>query len=200
MNVKLDFRNYDHGHDHGHAHDHGHEHTHQLTWAGLLFGLAIHTLLDGVALAASVAAAASQEQPMMLVGLGTFLAIALHKPLDALSITALMRAGGWPVQTRTLVNVSFALMCPLGVLLFRLGAAQTSDALVIGCALGFSAGFFLCIALGDLLPEVAFHSHDRAKLSFAMLLGVALSVGVEMIHHQTHAGHGHQQQPPQQRE
>ena len=33
--------------------------------------------------------------------------------------------------------------------------------IVVGCALAFAAGVFLCIALADLLPEVAFHAHDR---------------------------------------
>ena len=29
---------------------------------------------------------------------------------------------------------------------------------LLGCALAFSAGIFICIALSDLLPEVQFHS------------------------------------------
>jgi zinc and cadmium transporter len=41
-------------------------------------------------------------------------------------------------------------------------------------ALAFSAGTFLCIALSDLLPELQFHSHDRLKLSIALLAGFAL--------------------------
>ena len=179
----------DHGHGHGHSHDHDHgAHSHQLTWAGLLMGLAIHTLLDGAALGAAVAA--SHGGDLKWAGLGTFAAILLHKPLDALSITALMRAGGWPVQSRTLVNISFSLMCPLGAVLYYLGAAQMGDdSLMIGCTLGFSAGFFICIALGDLLPEVAFHSHDRIKLSTAMVVGVMLSFAIEWVHQQAHPPH-----------
>jgi zinc and cadmium transporter len=45
---------------------------------------------------------------------------------------------------------------------------------VTAVALAFSAGTFLCIALSDLLPELQFHSHDRLKLSVALLAGVVL--------------------------
>ena len=70
------------------------------------------------------------------------------------------------------------------MLLFWLVASQidVGQSLLIGCALAFSAGLFLCIALSDLLPEVAFHSHDRGKLSAALLLGVAVAIGVELLH------------------
>lgn len=51
----------------------------------------------------------------------------------------------------------------------------------VGCALGFSAGVFLCISLGDLLPEVQFHKHDRVVLSIALLLGVAAAYAIGFI-------------------
>ena len=132
----------------------------------------------------------------MLLGVGTFLAIALHKPLDALTITVLMKKGGWSRAATQLVNGSFALMCPLGALLFWLGIQETSGDkdLVIGAALAFSAGVFLCISLGDLLPELQFHSHDRLKLSAALLLGVALAYGIGFLepeHAHSHAAEVH---------
>ena len=40
---------------------------------------------------------------------------------------------------------------------------------MLGWALAFSAGTFLCISLGDLLPEVHFHSHDRLWLSVQLI-------------------------------
>jgi len=185
-----------HHHDHEDEHDHGdqgHDHAKESgsekgwNWLGLFFGLAIHTLLDGVALAASVVAESHGDDTGAFIGLATFLAVFLHKPLDALSITSLMRAGGWSKASQSIVNIGFALMCPLGALLFWMGASQLpGHHWLIGCALGFSAGFFLCIALSDLLPEVAFHTHDRWKLSAALLLGVALAVIVETMHTHEH--------------
>jgi zinc and cadmium transporter len=188
------------GHGH-HGHDHHHETaespSHRLSWLGVALGLALHTLIDGVALAASVAAEAEEAAaPLGLFGLGTFLAVALHKPLDALSITTLMAAGGWSAKTRQLVNAGFALMCPLGALFFYFGLSQFGEGqhVLLGCALAFAAGVFVCISLGDLLPELSFHAHDRVKLSVALLLGVALAYGVgylEPAHTHGHHEHGH---------
>jgi zinc and cadmium transporter len=175
-------------HGPGHLHDDHHEPKpvrHRLNWLGLFFGLAIHTLLDGVALSASVVADASHDpQTFALYGLGTFLAVVLHKPLDALAITSLMHAGGWTNRSQMAVNVGYALMCPLGALLFWVGASQlaTEHSEIVGYALAFSAGFFLCIALGDLLPEVQFHSHDRLRLSAALIVGVAIAIAIELTH------------------
>ena len=202
------------GADHAHHpdHDHGHPaHRHarrgksaRLSWAGVTFGLAVHTLLDGVALAASVQADADHGGQWSLYGLGTFLAVILHKPLDAVSITSLMTADGWPVRWRHAVNAGFALMCPLGAMLFFFGAERFSghQAVVVGCALAFSAGVFVCISLSDLLPELELHSHDRVKLSFALLLGIAVAYGIgylEPEHAHVHAAgdHAHDHHPPQ---
>ncbi|MDB4654077.1 iron permease, partial [bacterium] len=78
-------------HDHG-GHDHGgdsgqcdHDHSGQETprsigWIGMLFGLGLHTMIDGVALAASAVADAEHGVTLGLAGIGTFLAVALHKP------------------------------------------------------------------------------------------------------------------------
>jgi zinc and cadmium transporter len=210
--VELDEEGHPHDHDHdcdqhhAHApvHSHTHAHSHHLSWVGIALGLALHTLIDGLALGASIIAEQHHEVFLSLFGLGTFLAIALHKPLDAVSITSLMAAGGWSAGWRNAVNIGFALMCPLGALLFFLGVQQFSDNqhIIIGCALAFAAGVFICISLGDLLPEMEFHSHNRFRLSFVLLLGIALAYGIgflepEHVHnHGSHAeesddGHSH---------
>ena len=179
-----------HDHDHDHDHDceaHGHA-VHRLNWVGVAMGLALHTLIDGIALGASVKAEAGRSVFLSLFGVGTFLAVLLHKPLDAISITSLMAAGGWSAAARNAVNAGFALMCPLGALLFLFGLNQFSyhQNLVIGSALAFSAGVFFCISLGDLLPELELHSHNRIRLSLALLIGVALAWGIEQTHKHDH--------------
>jgi zinc and cadmium transporter len=174
------------GHDHGapesHDPDHIH-HTHtlaeqsarQLSWVGTALGLTLHSLLDGLALAAAVAAATQGHAG--LAGLGTALAVILHKPFDAMAVSTLMAAGGSSRYSRQLLNGLFALATPLGVLLY-LGASHfaESNAIFLGCALAFCAGTFLCIASSDLLPELQFHSHDRFKLSVALIAGLAVAV------------------------
>jgi zinc and cadmium transporter len=183
-----------HGHTSpNHRHDHHPEHpvhdpddtltladrsASKLTWTGAALGLTLHTLIDGFALASSVHADSLNNPAPVLLGLGTFLVIILHKPFDAMAIGTLMAAGGSSRLSRHLVNGLFAMAIPVGVLLFHLGAVQFSGEAgrYIGSALAFAAGTFLCIASSDLLPELQFHSHDRVKLSIALLSGLALSV------------------------
>jgi len=183
----------------GHADHHRHgseyqQHAHELSWTGAATGLALHSLMDGVALAASIEIEGSMEHRAYLVGVATFLGIALHKPFDSMTIGTLMAAGGWARRHRHLVNLLFALMIPLGALLFHLGIRQLGDSgAIVGRALAFSAGTFLCISLSDLLPELQFHQHDRIKLSVALLLGLATAWALGIVEG---AGHGRSQVVP----
>jgi zinc and cadmium transporter len=173
----------DHEHGGGHTHSHsGHGEqavplvVARVNWKGVLVGLTFHTFIDGVALGAAFLAFPHGHHGQLL-GFGVFLAILLHKPLDAMAIMALMKAAGTSVALQWRANLVFALVCPLGALLFYLYAVNLGDAGgdVIAAALAFSAGAFVCIALSDLLPEVQFHSHDRVKLTAVFLLGIALA-------------------------
>jgi zinc and cadmium transporter len=180
----------EHHHEH---HDHGRG-QHPFSWVGLGLGLSLHTLIDGVALGAAVMAEAHDDAHFRLLGLGTFLAVALHKPLDALSITSLMAAGGWSRRAIQLANIAFGLLCPLAVIASAWGFTGIgSENSVVGMALAFAAGVFLCISLADLLPEVAFHAHDRFLLTVALLAGIALawSIGFFEPAHTHEASHKH---------
>ena len=180
-------------HDHGEPHAHDHSHTladksaKQLSWVGTALGLTLHSLLDGLALAAAVVAGTHGHAG--LAGLGVALAVILHKPFDALAVSTLMTVGGSSRFSRQLLNSLFALATPLGVVLFFLGASHYADsnAAFLGCTLAFCAGTFMCIACSDLLPELQFHSHDRFKLSFALVAGLVVAVligGFEMCGHE----------------
>jgi len=160
---------------HSHSGCQHHHHAHQFSWIGIFLGLGLHTIMDGIALGASVVAEYDHSPIWGLAGVGTFLAIALHQPLDSMSFTSLMIAGGWSRWTILLANACFALLCPLGALLFvgGINVAGIEGNLLIALALAFSAGVFLCIALSDLLPEMEFHSHNRLTLTACLLLGVA---------------------------
>lgn len=149
-------------------------------WAGVFFGLAVHTLIDGVALGAAMTAELSHNAAAILPGVGILAAIALHKPLDSMSITSLMAVDGWSRSAQNLVNICFALLCPVGAGLFVLGMSVGSEAFV-ACSLAFSAGVFLCVALSDLLPEMEFHTHDRVTLSAALAIGVVLAWAMRLL-------------------
>ena len=177
-----------HEHDHDHAHHHS-EHAHtladksakQLSWVGTALGLTLHSLLDGVALAAAVTAGAQGNNA--IAGLGVALVVILHKPFDAMAVSTLMAVGGSSRLSRHLLNGLFALASPLGALLFYFGASQVAGGseVFLGCSLAFCAGSFLCIASSDLLPELQFHSHDRLKLSFMLLAGLAVAILIKQM-------------------
>jgi zinc and cadmium transporter len=173
-------------HDHDHAHDHHHHHhshshghapsKHHLTWTGAAIGLSIHSLIEGIALAASVEIGRQHAHSAVPVGLATFLVIFLHKPFDSLTLGTLMGIGGRSAALRHLINAAFAALIPAGALLFYFGVAgDSAGGNFISAALAFSAGTFLCIAMSDLLPELQFHQHDRLKLSLSLLAGLALA-------------------------
>jgi zinc and cadmium transporter len=195
---------HDHPHDHGHTAAHGHAHggsgaTGPWAWCGAFAGLALHSLADGAALAASVGSDGGHG-PGLLAGFATFLAVVLHKPFDSAIIATLMASGGAAPRTRRIVNAAYALIVPLGAMLFlaslRLFGGDSNATL--GVALALAAGAFLCIAAADLLPEVEFHSHDRLLLTAALALGIAIAWGIVVIERSSHAhavhsgaAHGH---------
>lgn len=179
-----------HQHAHGAAHAHGAS-DRKLSWKATLAGLLLHSALDGVALAASVAAMAESEEK--LAGLVVFLAVFLHKPFDSLTLGTMMAVSNCTSRQRHAVNFIYALGVPLGVVLFQLGAESLVAAPqhLVGIALAFAAGTFVCISTSDLLPELQFHSHDRFKLSAALLLGLTLTGLIVLLDEATH-DHGHE--------
>ena len=164
-----------------HAHTLADKSAQQLSWIGTVLGLTLHSLLDGLALAAAVAA--GMQNHVRLAGLGVALVVILHKPFDAMAVTTLMTAGGSSRFLRHVLNAVFALVTPLGAALFYFGANHFTDSstVFLGGALAFCAGTFLCIASSDLLPELQFHSHDRFKLSVALLAGLAVAMLIKQL-------------------
>lgn len=204
-----------HGHSHhtadgddgGHAcgHDHGHPHAHEApgggrwAWCGAFAGLALHSLADGAALAASVQADGDHGADW-LAGFATFLAVLLHKPFDAAIIGTLMLNAGVSGRGRSIANAFYALIVPLGAVAFlaslRLFGGQQET--VLGVAMALAAGAFLCIAAADLLPEVQFHSHDRVLLTMSLALGLAIAWGITVMERSSHdhtRGHPHASEP-----
>jgi len=161
-----------------------------LSWMGVALGLSLHSIFDGLAMAAAVASDTQGHGGAL--SLGTALAVILHKPFGALAIITLMAASGAPRKSRHLVNLAFAMVTPLGALLFYFGAGAWAHEhpAWLGYALVFCAGTFLCIACADLLPELQFHSHDRFTLSLALLIGLAVAVAITRFGHADHE-HSH---------
>jgi zinc and cadmium transporter len=179
-------------HAHLHAHATPSAQRGRLSWVGAGIGMTLHGAVEGIALAAAVTAELG-EGPIRWAGLSAFLAIVLHKPFDSLTILTLMSVSGASSGRRHLINAAYALVIPLGVILYCV-AAQRSGVepnAFLGRSLAFAAGTFLCIATSDLLPELQFHSHDRLKLSLALLLGLALAWGLAHLESNGHDHHHH---------
>lgn len=184
-------------HSHSHSHPSGHDccgagggsgapsGTHKLTWVGALTGLSLHALLEGVALGSAATAALSGDT-WMLIPWGAFLVIVAHKPFDSLTLGTLLGAAGVSAGKRRTVNLCFALAPLAGALLTVLGLAQSASPEALSLALAFSAGTFICISCSDLLPELHFHSHDRLRLSAALVLGLAVAWGLARMEHDGH--------------
>lgn len=183
----------------GHLHSLAERSARSLSWMGVALGLSLHSIFDGVAMAAAVTAGHQAHDEAL--GLGTAMAVIFHKPFGALAITTLMVASHAKRGTLHWVNLGFAMVTPVGALLFFLGAQQFAGANSpwIGLALAFCAGTFLCIASTDLLPELQFHTHDRVKLSLALLTGLGVAIAVTHFghpDHHAHATHGSAGSPP----
>ena len=174
-----------------HSHSLAEQSARGLSWMGVAIGLSLHSIFDGLAMAAAVASDTHGHGGAL--SLGTALAVILHKPFGALAIITLMAASGATRKSRHLVNLAFALVTPLGALLFYFGAGAWAHEhpAWLGYALAFCAGTFLCIACADLLPELQFHSHDRFKLSLALLAGLAVAVAITRFGHTDHE-HSHE--------
>jgi zinc and cadmium transporter len=166
-------------HVHEHApHESAYHKAATLRWSTAGFGLAVHTLTGGVALASAALGGSPSA------ALGVFFATILHKPADALTLTSLMLQSGVSRPMAHLVNLTFALLVPLGALLFMAGRASAgapASAEFTGSVLAFSAGTFLCIALSDVLPELHVHDHDRVLLSVSLLAGCGLMGATGLI-------------------
>ena len=80
---------------------------------GVILGLGLCTLVEGMTLGAALKAELNSDRSLLWPGIGVFLAVIFHRPLDAYSIVSMMRTLGHGEGRRRLVNIIFALLCPL---------------------------------------------------------------------------------------
>lgn len=177
-----------HHHDeHCAGHGHGSTRSKPSLWSGAMaiVGLSIHSLFDGVAIGAALGGPSDATSSLALA---VFLSVMIHKPMDGLSVSAILLNAGVDRGTLWIIQVIYAALVPIGAGLFLLTEGTIAEsATLIGWTLAFSGGAFLAIALTDLLPELHFHSHDRNKLSAALLLGLGVMWSTTLFEH----GHGH---------
>ena len=137
-------------------------------------GIGFHSILDGVAIGAG---------SLMNLSLVIILAVTIHKFPAALALSTLLVKGGEYTPKRILVSMFFfALTTPIGALL-AIFILQGLDSYIIGTALGISAGTFLFVSIGDLLPTV-YEEHAKGyKNLICLCLGILMMILSKGIFH-----------------
>jgi ZIP family zinc transporter len=127
-------------------------------------GMAIHSFLDGVVLAAALSVGG---------GLGTIIAVVVivHRFSDGIGVVSFILASRMPSSTAYRWVLLVATAPVLGVLV---GSLVTIPEEMLGAVLGFFAGFFLYVGAAELLPEA--HRRDSSRVVVAATLGGTLAI------------------------
>lgn len=146
--------------------------VHHLSWSAFL-GLSVHSLIDGIAIAAGFEVSTG-------TGLVITLAVLIHEFPEGFATSSILLADGYSRAKAYLGSLFVGLMTPVGAVLgtFILGASTE----LLGLGLGISAGTFIYIATSDLLPE-AHHRYRSYWLIPAIIGGYLLVVTSEQILH-----------------
>ena len=133
-------------------------------------GIGFHSILDGIAIGAGT---------MMNLSFIIILAVTLHKFPAALALSSLLVKGKEYTKKKILLSMFiFALATPVGALV-AVFIFQGVDDYVVATALGVSAGTFLFISIGDLLPTV-YEEHEKG---YKNLVSLCLGTLVMIISH-----------------
>jgi zinc transporter ZupT len=135
-------------------------------WLAVI-GLGVHTLFDGVAIAAGYMVSPT------LGGL-LFLAVLVHKVPEGFTIASLLLAGGHSRATAIAAGGALGLLTLGGALLTGLVAVQH-----VGYALALSAGVTIYVAASDLIPEV--NREGGPALAWTVFAGLLFFIGADWL-------------------
>ena len=135
-------------------------------WLAVL-GLGVHTLFDGVAIAAGYMVSPT------LGGL-LFLAVLVHKVPEGFTIASLLLAGGHSRSTAVAAGGVLGLLTLGGALLTGRVAEQH-----VGYALALSAGVTIYVAASDLIPEV--NREGGPALAWTVFAGLLFFIGADWL-------------------
>ena len=133
-------------------------------------GIGFHSILDGIAIGAGT---------MMNLSFIIIFAVTIHKFPAALALSSLLVKGKEYTKKKILISMFiFALATPVGALV-SVFVFQGVDDYVVATALGISAGTFLFISIGDLLPTV-YEEHEKG---YKNLVSLCLGTLVMILSH-----------------
>jgi len=140
-----------------------------------LFGLSVHSVIAGMALGVGLAGPVDISTSIALLA-----AILVHKVPETLALMSLLAISGFRGTRGLGMLLIFAFMGPTGILVGSM--VHGGNPSVLASALAVSAGTFLYIASGDLLP----HLHKKMKeewMNFLAFLVGLFALAFEAVHH-----------------
>jgi zinc transporter ZupT len=141
-------------------------------------GIGFHSILDGIAIGAGT---------MMNLSSIIIVAVTIHKFPAALALSSLLVKGKEYTKKKILLSMFiFSLATPVGALV-SVFVFQGVDDYIVATALGISAGTFLFISIGDLLPTVT-EEHEKG---YKNLVSLCLGALVMILSHASHAVNTH---------
>jgi zinc transporter ZupT len=153
----------DHHHDH-HEHDLG---------PVVVFGLAIHSVVDGVSVGAGLSAGT-------VIGSVTAILVVVHKlPVGIAAMSALYHSG-FSGRRSAWITAALASVTPVAVIISYFAFRDISDH-TLGLLLALAGGSFLYVGAADLLPEG--QARGRISNTLTFLLGAILMAVIKLAAH-----------------
>jgi zinc and cadmium transporter len=154
-----------------HHHDHEHAVDKRATTSLIITGDTLHNFFDGLAIGASFLV--SKEAAIV-----TALAVALHEIPQEIGDFGMLLSKGYSKTRALVVNILSSFSTIAGaILVYKLG----DDILPVPLLLSITAGFFLYIALSDIIPSIHETTSRREKqLKSILLLTGILVVGISI--------------------
>jgi len=162
-----------------HCHDDSACEVHQSTATLVIVGDAVHTFVDGVAIAAATLVS-------IPTGIMTAMAAIAHEIPQEAGDFGILLAAGYSRRKALLLNAVSALGGLLGAgLMLAFGASVPGAQPYV---LAFAAGNFLYVAMSDLIPHL--HSGESDPSSLRQVLLIAAGLATILLLHE-YFGHGH---------
>ncbi len=132
----------------------------------VVFGLMIHTFVDGVSIASGFLISD-------WLGWVVFLAVFLHKMPEGFAVSSMMVASGASKKTALLAAALLGASTVAGVLVMAPLQAQ------VAYTLPFSAGVTLYVAASDLIPEV--NREPGIRMALVVFVGILLLLALRWL-------------------